>query len=356
MKSRNIISRIRLQLRQKKTERLRRKSMAKKKKRNITHNCQKKLFLERKTNNRNNFRSPKKVKITANNNFSLMQDIENIITFIKNIDDSIQKNNYKIVELDLSQVVNIDIGCISILLAKINKLTRKHIQTICQLPKDIKCKQMFFESGFSDHMRDLNGRKITYSRKNNNLMVNRGFDKTSNEQLGSTIKDSVKHLTGVEECYRPVYSIAQEMCANSIEHANINNKNWLFSVWYKNTTEVCFTMTDVGEGILGTLRRKFSQIIKEKFLKDNKDILYSAFEKKYTSVTEDINRNKGLPKIKNISDKNYISNLVVITNDVFLDFSNSTNSRVLNRKFNGTFYYWELNQNCIERWKNRKLS
>lgn len=146
------------------------------------------------------------------------------------------------------------------------------------------------------------------------------------------------------------------MCANSVEHANQYNKNWLFSVWYKDEDNVCFTMTDIGEGILGTLKRKFSQKIKEQLLIDNKEILKRAFEKKYTSVTKDVNRNKGLPKIKNISDANYINNLIVITNNVLLNFSDSTNSKVLNRKFNGTFYYWELNKACIEIWKNRKFA
>ena len=345
-----------IKLKHKKLERLRRKTLAKKRSRNIANNNKKKSYSEKKTNNRNYYQPPKRVNITAMAEFSLLQHPENIITFIKDIDNAISKNRYKIVELDISAVISIDIGCISILLAKINKLTQKNIQTICHLPKDPACKKMFFESGFSDHMRDLMGRKIFYSRKNNNLMVNRGFDKTSNEKVGLAIRDTVKHLTGVENSFRPVYSIAQEMCANSIEHANEHNKNWLFSVWYKDENSVCFTMTDIGSGILGTLKRKFSQIIKELLLTDNQDILLRAFEKKYSSATKDINRNKGLPKIRNIASEQYIHNLVVLTNDVLLDLSNNANSKVLNKKFEGTFYYWELNINCIEIWKNRTLA
>lgn len=354
--SRKYISIQRIRIRQDKLERLRRKSVKKKRQRNIDSNGRKK-DKEWEINERHSlYGHAKRIAVSARQNLSLLKDSENVLDFMRKIENATAKNQKVILTLDLRQVTSIDIGAISILLSKINKLTQRNIQAICKLPQDGNCKKMFFESGFSDHMRDLQGGRILYNKKNKNLMVNRGFDKTSNREIGLAIKDSVKYLTGVEDTFRPLYSIAQEMCANSVEHANRYNKNWLFSVWYKDEDNVCFTMTDIGEGILGTLKRKFSQKIKEQLLIDNKEILKRAFEKKYTSVTKDVNRNKGLPKIKNISDANYINNLIVITNNVLMDFSDSTNSKVLNRKFNGTFYYWELNKTCIEIWKNRKFA
>lgn len=357
MKKREVhISSKRIKIRQKKLERLKRKSAKKKRQRNIINNGKKKLYKAEKTRRDNLFQQLKRVRISSEQNLSLFENTENVLEFIKKIEIETATNKKISLILDFTQVTNIDIGCISILLAKINKLGSKNVETICKLPQDSNCKRMFFESGFSDHMQDLRGRKILYSKQNKNLMVNRGFDKTSNQEVGLVIRNSVKYLTGFEDTFRPIYSMAQEMCANSVEHANKHNKNWLFSVWYKDKGNICFTMTDIGEGILGTLKRKFSQVIKELVLSNNKDILYRAFEKKYTSATKDINRNKGLPKIKSISDENYIDNLIVITNNVLLDFSNDANSKILNRKFNGTFYYWELNKKCIDIWKNRKLA
>jgi disulfide oxidoreductase YuzD len=113
-------------------------------------------------------------------------------------------------------------------------------------------------------------------------------------------------------------------------------------------------MTDIGHGILETLRKKATQIVSD-ILKSDIEILDRAFDKKYVSVTNDINRNKGLPKIKKIVINNYVNNLIVITNNVLLNFSSESNSKILNKKFNGTFYYWELNKNCIDIWKNRNL-
>jgi hypothetical protein len=345
---------VRIKLRQKKTERLARRSFKRKRQRNIENNYRKRSSEVRQPKENNPFRL-REVTVSAMAEFSLLEFPENVLSFIKKVDEVISNNKHQIIEFDISQITKLDIGSIGLLLSKINELSRLGIHTVGNFPKDEQCRQMIYESGFLGHMNDLKGRKIKLRQDNSNLMVNRGFDKTSNSLVGSAIRKSVLHLTGVEDTFRPLYSIAQEMCANSVEHANQQNKNWLFSVWYKDENNVCFTMTDIGSGILSTLKRKATQIIKELLLTDDIEILDRAFDKKYSSQTQDINRNKGLPKIKTISIENYVNNLTVITNNVLLDFTNNTNSKVLNKKLNGTFYYWELNKNCIETWKNRKL-
>lgn len=147
------------------------------------------------------------------------------------------------------------------------------------------------------------------------------------------------------------------MCANSIEHANSDKrkKNWLFAVYY-DVDKVIFTMTDIGEGILSTLKKKAVQLFQDAIsFKDEVLTLDGIFDKKYQSSTLDTNRNKGLPKIKEINSEQYVENLKVITNRVFLDFSNPKNSKKLDHKLKGTFYYWELTKKSIERWQTRNI-
>lgn len=93
-------------------------------------------------------------------------------------------------------------------------------------------------------------------------------------------------------------------------------------------------MTDIGEGILlSTLKKKALQIIRDTVsFKDDVITLNGAFDKKYQSSTFDTNRNKGLPRIKEINTAQYVENLKVITNKVFLDFSNPKNSKKLGCK------------------------
>ncbi|MDR3046877.1 MAG: hypothetical protein LBU51_04580 [Bacteroidales bacterium] len=353
-KSKYSISRIRITLRQKKIERLRRKSADKKRQRNIRNNNRKKSFYEEKPKqNSYKYTPPKELTIKLESNFSLIEDSVNVLGFVNTINKVIKRGRNKLIKIDLSDVVKIDIGAIGLLLSKMNELSQRHFYAFGTMPKDATCKTIISESGFLEHMRDLKGNKIE-TKEHKSMMVNRGFDKTSNSMVGAEIRNVVKHLTGEENTYRPIFSMVQEMCANSIEHANEKNKNWLFSVYYKDTETVCFTMTDIGHGILETLRKKATQIVSD-FLKSDIDILDRAFDKKYASVTNDINRNKGLPKIKKIVINNYVNNLIVITNNVLLNFSDESNSKILNKKFNGTFYYWELNKKCIDIWKNRSL-
>ena len=79
----------------------------------------------------------------------------------------------------------------------------------------------------------------------------------------------------------------QEMCANSIEHANSDKrkKNWLFAVYY-DVDKVIFTMTDIGEGILSTLKKKAVQLFQDAIsFKDEVLTLDGIFDKKYQSST-----------------------------------------------------------------------
>ena len=57
--------------------------------------------------------------------------------------------------------------------------------------------------------------------------------------------------------------------------------------------------------------------------------------------------------IYKVSSEKYIKNLIVVTNNVFLDFDNPEKSKMLRNTFKGTFYYWILNKECIEKWEKR---
>jgi hypothetical protein len=347
-------------LRQLKFERKRKREKRITKKLNIIRSIRKKdaSITTRRGREYNTSVPPKEETIRMNTNFSILESPNNVLRDIQSITTVTnkyqEKRKYKI---DLSGISKIDIGAVGILLSKINELGSRNISVWGNFPDDKDCQNFMYESGFLDHMKDLRGRKFSRNQENKNLLIRRGFDRTSNKIIGKEIKKAVLHLTGVEETFRPVFSMAQEMCANSIEHANKDTckKNWLFTIYY-NSDKVVFTMTDVGQGILSTLKRKASQIISDKLKLNDIEVLDGAFEKKYQSATSDKNRNKGLPKIKRINDSHFVDNLIVITNNVLIDFNNENKSRSLDVKFNGTFYYWELTKNCIERWKQRKLN
>ena len=73
-------------------------------------------------------------------------------------------------------------------------------------------------------------------------------------------------------------------------------------------------------------------------------------------LKSDDNRNKGLPRIKAVSDEGFINNLTVITNKTLLNLSDNAQSRQLGSNFAGTFYYWEITKESYYKWKQRKQS
>ena len=87
-------------------------------------------------------------------------------------------------------------------------------------------------------------------------------------------------------------------------------------------------------------------------LKDNSDILYRAFLRKYGSSTQLVNRNKGLPCILDKFNSGLIKNLKVITNDVYLDFNNIKEKHKMNNPFSGVLFYWEVDNECIDNFVN----
>lgn len=294
--------------------------------------------------------------ISLKGDFALLENPELVISLINQF-ATIENERHirRKVLIDISKITALDIGAIGLLLSVVNSLTKKNIPIVGNLPNDESCRDLFIRSGFLSHMQDMQGKP--FSRKGLSLLIERGFDKTSNKRVGDEIKKAVHYLTGISQSYRPVYSMVQEMCANSIEHANFDKrkKNWLFAVYY-DVDKVIFTMTDIGEGILSTLKKKAVQLFQDAIsFKDEVLTLDGIFDKKYQSSTLDTNRNKGLPKIKEINSEQYVENLKVITNRVFLDFSNPKNSKKLDHKLKGTFYYWELTKQSIERWQTRNI-
>ncbi len=294
------------------------------------------------------------VEVKLCEDFRLLFNTESVIKCVHEVIEYVNKRGRYKVFINMSVMQMADSGAISLLLAAVNLSTRNNCQVTGNMPINTECKQLIFDYGFFDHVKLLQTKKIK-KNNNKNLLIERGFAKTDNEKIGEEVRKSVEYLTSMKSSYRPVYSMIQEICANSIEHANkeSHKKNWLFSISYEENL-VKFVVTDIGEGILGTIKKKLKQTLRDTVTFTNDiETLIGVFEKRYQSSTFDNNRNKGLPKIKKINDYGYIDNLIVLTNNVYLNFNDSSKQLKLRTSFSGTLFYWELQINNIEKWKNR---
>jgi len=304
------------------------------------------LFLNRHPNYKP-LRGRLQKSLFADEEFKLLVNTQEVIAYISEL-KSHKKLSREIgtINIDLSLVKSIDIGAISLLLSSIKELNIYGINIIGNLPNDKYCRDFIVKSGYLDHMSNVS-KNLQYQIKSfesKNLILMSGGDKSESKKVGECLKKSIEVLTGIASHYPPIYGMIQEMNGNSVEHAYRKNKHWILGVNHdKDKGKIIFTFTDNGFGILQTLKRRFSKKIFDSInLKTDEAILNGVFDKEYNSrFKKQYNRNKGLPVIKKAQVNNKIKNLLIITNNVFLQIADDFSFK-LDNSFSGTFYYWEL--------------
>lgn len=291
---------------------------------------------------------PQEKVFKAPQNFSLINNTETVLKFISDFKNvkNIAKNVGTVI-LDMSNIMSTDIGALNMLLSAQYDVSFSGVSFFAKLPVDGNAKELFINSGYLAHMKKIGGGFFAREAKRD-LILKLGKEHTKNESIGKAINEAILFLTGSSAHYTPVYSALMEMAPNSIEHAYEENKHWILGMHCdEETKKVSFTFTDNGLGIIKTLNRKYSEEFRDRLMGKNVQVIREAFDKRFGSRTEEINRNKGLPMIKKIFNKGKINNLILITDNVFFDFK--TNDGVLlSTKFAGTFYSWEIDLKCIE--------
>ncbi|HAC16247.1 MAG TPA: hypothetical protein DCE78_09955 [Bacteroidetes bacterium] len=285
--------------------------------------------------------------IVAPSDFRLLENTEKCLNFfgeIRNAQNLSIMKNRRFVAISLRKVKQVDYSTISVLIAISEDFTFQRIAFRGDSPADETVNQYFIDSGFFEHLFDSNGKLFPKSTKSDKLSFEKGsqlFDIKDNRRISEIIKKINHHLTGKYSHNPRLRTVLLEIFANSIEWSQTNNKQWLLGVKYDDDS-VIITVTDVGKGILRTLNKKWGRKFFDKAqLKSNKDILTGAFDKKYGSSSQKVNRNKGLPSIKSSYQDGVISELKVLTNNVIIHFDNPLMSRTFPRGtswFKGTFY------------------
>lgn len=333
-------------------KRLKRRELQFKRKHKLRLICKAKgLIFTRPPRIYKNCKRDKSVTRTVPPNFEVLNNYNETFGFIDELLDNHSNRKLKKINLDLTNIQTIDSAAICLLLSVVKELGYYGINVSGNYPQDEECARIFVESGFLNHMKNEKGTVITINTTN--LIAETGTNKTRNNDIASAVRKGMAFIMGQEQRYQPAYTVAMEICSNSVEHAYKKRpKHWRLGI-YNLGDRVAFTMADTGMGILKTLHRKFSKEIKDAFLlRDNKQILYRAFLRKYGSSTRLVNRNKGLPCILDKFQSGYIKNLKVITNDVYLDFENMMSNKIMNHPFSGVLFYWEVDKECVDKFIN----
>jgi hypothetical protein len=295
-------------------------------------------------------------KIIAPSDFRLLQNTEDCLSFfsdLRNKDNLTHIVGRPYVEMSLKHVTQIDYCTISFLNAIIDDFIFKRILLRTNFPRDEHCRQFLLDSGFTNKLYNEKGRPFPKNKNSELLFFEKGaqrLTKDDNLRISRAAANIMKHLTGNDGYCQSIRTMLLEICGNSIEWSGTENKQWLLGLKYEED-KVIMTVTDVGKGIVKTLYKKFGQNFSDFVTrKTNDNVLFGAFERKYGSSSQKINRNKGLPCIKSNFDNKNIVELKVFTNNVILHFDDKTKSRTIERGnawMKGTLYRWVVNKDCI---------
>jgi len=276
-------------------------------------------------------------------NFNLQ--FENCIEVIRFVNSlkKFARSGRKFIILDLAEVVDIREGAIAMLLSVMDEISKTNVNITGTEPREPNAKIILEKSGF---YKFVNRRIKLGPIKTKNIMRN-GISVTSPNFLSQEVKSAMETVWGTEGRNPVLRSIIFEMMRNSCDHAFSHTKDvsWHLSISHDEEKNVVkFSFVDNGSGIINTLK---STALKKFFglFSGNEDILDTAFKNGIESRTGLKWRGKGLPSIFEGFSEGYVTNLLVISNNVLLHFDQSKKV-TLPISYKGTYYYWEIDRTC----------
>lgn len=297
--------------------------------------------------------------IEAPKRFSLIENTESTLQFIRKLENTLTLNQKTFVVL--RNVTTIDETAIVVLLSIMIRFKKNGILFNGDAPTDPVARRLFKNSDFLKELYNLPLRRLEQlSGADSNIYS--GTSKKVNNQLASKVlRESSLTIWGKNRKLTAVYENLIELMLNTHNHAEIGHRgtrNWYLVVKHmRQEKKVSFAFVDYGVGIIASLAGKkqgdswYIWFNKLKLLFNgqnsaNAQILQRIFiGEERTSSTGLPHRGYGLPNLYKSFKEGDIKNLFVITNDVSVDAVDNKFS-TLSIPFKGTFVYWELDDSC----------
>lgn len=296
-------------------------------------------------------RPPRQERYTANKSqrwkvlkcpkmFSIKDNSSEVISYMEKV-RNVKVEKYSHLRIDMSEIVKIDNLSIMMLLSNISHASQRGIFVSGNYPDDVDAKYIFEHSGFLSHMNTLNKKAPSVS-ESDGLIMNLGTDTYQSDNADKVISGVINRISGSKRLYQRLNGVVGEMGGNAIQYAYNERKHYIFGS-FPTDSGVEMVFADSGYGILNTLKKTFGKSMLDMItIKGPVDVLDGAFNEKYGSKTGEDNRNRGLPFIRQTFNDGYISNLIVITNNVLLNFAEPNKSMRLNSNYSGTVYFWHV--------------
>lgn len=265
-----------------------------------------------------------------------------IINFISD-----SRNFGKKIFIDISKIQHLTIDALMYLLAIVNNMNDSFNNKYSfsgNAPMDEKTKKMFTESGFYDYVRYSGREPITSNSDSVKIVSGKISDTSIAKQIADFVIDKAK-ITISQAHF--IYIMMIEMMSNTQKHAYNHNgvllPQWYCYAEYDKKDTISFTFMDTGEGIPATVHKNFAERLDFLKIKGDDKYVVSALEGVFRTATQQINRGKGLPKIRQFCQTKKIYNMRILTNRANVSvLSEKCESALLDAPLNGTLYFWQV--------------
>lgn len=297
--------------------------------------------------------------ISAPQRFSLIINPEETIIFINKLEDAYL--NKRRVYVDMEKITLMDYSAVTVLLSVVFSFKARNIKFNGNLPQDLHLANMLVESQFFKYLRKQTSYSNDYIIGQSNQIFT--ANKEVNSELGLPLmEEATKTIWGQPRTCTGLQRTLIELMQNTNNHASASKmkgeQHWWLSVNHdKKNRKVSFSFVDYGIGIFESLKSKpkdnkwFGTYEKVAMIKNlltsNADIFKMLLDGDlHLTVTGKPFRGKGLPGLKEVLERNQISDLIILSNDVLADVSNNKYFRIRNQ-FSGTFVTWNLKSTNI---------
>ena len=295
-------------------------------------------------------------KVEAPETFSLIENPTSVIVFINKLKEYFDKKRKVYVILKNVKIINHD--AIVVLLAIMVRFSAMGIDFNGDFPDDEKSKKILLESGFFFQLFNEYKDVDRYNIGKNNSMHTHAWKNVDSMLSAKIIQKASKTIWDEERRCQGAQRALLELMQNTNNHAaigKVGEKHWWLSVNHNvDEKQVSFSFIDFGIGVFKSLENKMpgSKFYKwaEKLMTrfqfgNNAELLRLILDGQLHSIVANEHfRGKGLPGINEALKRNQISNLFIVTNNVWADIA-TNNYITLKEDLEGTFIYFKLNSN-----------
>lgn len=293
-------------------------------------------------------------KIKAPKVLSFIKNPNGVSKFINEL--KIKYDNKEKVFVVLKEVELITYDAIVVLLSILVKYKANNIPFNGDFPKNKDVNRILEHSKFLDYLYANFRDEERYNLGQKSSIHTHAWKDVDAELSSKLIEQASKTVWGKVKRCQGVQRTLIELMLNTNNHANSyekGEKHWWLSISHnKKTNSVSFAFIDFGVGVFTSLNEKksgskfFGAIEKMKKriqFGNNAELLKLILDGTlHQTATGKPFHGKGLPGINKVLERNQISNLNIITNNVHAKVDKDEYN-ILPTSFSGTFVYWELN-------------